>query len=56
MIEAYVTFKNGKRKGKKVYQKRYYITSLQQQAQRINLAVQTHWGIETKLHWVLYCV
>jgi len=53
MIEAYVTFKNGKRKGEHVYQKRYYITSLQQQAQRINLAVQAHWGIETKLHWVL---
>lgn len=53
MIEAYITFKNGKRKGEQVYQKRYYITSLEQQAQRINLAVQSHWGIETKVHWVL---
>lgn len=53
MIEAYVTFKNGKRKGEQAYQKRYYITTLEQQAPKINIAVQTHWGIETKVHWVL---
>ena len=53
MIEAYTTFKNGKRKGEQTYQKRYYITTLSQVAQRINLAVQTHWGIENKVHWIL---
>lgn len=53
LIESYVTFKNGKRKGENVYQKRFYISSLSQQAERINIAVQTHWGIETKVHWVL---
>jgi len=53
MIESYVTFKNGKRKGQSVYQKRFYITSLIQDAERINFAVQNHWGIETKVHWVL---
>ena len=29
------------------------ITSLNQDAERINLGVQAHWGIETKVHWVL---
>ena len=53
LIESYVTFKNGKREGEQAYQKRFYITSLGQDAERINHAVQTHWGIETKVHWVL---
>lgn len=53
MIESYVTFKNGKKEGEQMYQKRFYITSLEQDAQRINRAVQSHWGIETKVHWVL---
>lgn len=52
-IEAHVTYKNGKRKGEKDYQERYYISSLSQDAERINHAIQSHWGIETKLHWVL---
>ncbi len=53
MIEAYVTFKNGKKKGEQMYQKRFYITNIEQDAARINWAVQSHWGIETKVHWVL---
>ena len=53
MIEAYVTFKNGKKKGEQMYQKRFYITNLGQDAPRINWSVQSHWGIETKVHWVL---
>jgi len=53
MIEAYTTFKNGKRKGEHTYQKRYYISSVEQKAKPINIAVQTHWGIENKVHWVL---
>lgn len=52
-IEAYVTYKNGKKKGHQEYQERYYISSLAPLADRINHAVQSHWGIETKLHWVL---
>jgi predicted transposase YbfD/YdcC len=52
-IEAYTTYKNGKNKGKQTYEERYYISSLVQDAQKINLTVQAHWGIETKLHWVL---
>jgi len=52
-IQAYVTYKNGKKQGEQDYQCRFYITSLPQDAKLINKAVQTHWGIETKLHWVL---
>lgn len=52
-IEAYVTYKNGKQQGRQDFEERYYITSLAGQAQQINQAVRTHWGIETKLHWVL---
>ena len=52
-IEAYVTYKNGKQQGRQDFEERYYISSLGQQAQRINQAVRAHWGIETKLHWVL---
>lgn len=52
-IEAYITYKNGKKKGHQEYQERYYVTSLFQNAKKINHAVRAHWGIETKLHWVL---
>ena len=52
-IEAYTTYKNGKYQGRQDFEERYYISSLDQQAQRINEAVRAHWGIETKLHWVL---
>lgn len=52
-IEAYVTYKNGKHKGRQDYEERYYITSLDKQPDRINQAIRSHWGIETKLHWVL---
>lgn len=52
-IEAYGTYKNGKKQGHQEYQERYYIASLTPMADRINHAVQTHWVIETKLHWVV---
>lgn len=52
-IEAYTYYKNGKNQGKQVYEERYYISSLDPNAAQINKAVQAHWGIETKLHWVL---
>ena len=52
-IEAYVTYKNGKNVGKQTYEERYYISCLDQDAVKINHAVRSHWGIETKLHWVL---
>ncbi len=52
-IEAYVTYKKGKKKGKQHYEERYYISSIGQQAKQLNHTVQAHWGIETKLHWGL---
>lgn len=53
LVEAYVTYKNGKKEGKRVFERRYYISSLSVDAKKINYTVRSHWGIETKLHWVL---
>ncbi len=52
-IEAHVEYKNGKKAEHQAYETRYYISSVGQQAPKLNHAVQSHWGIETKLHWVL---
>jgi len=52
-IEAYVHYYNGKKKGQRVYEERYYISSLPPDAEQLNYAIKSHWGIETKLHWVL---
>ena len=32
---------------------RYYISSIQPEATRLNRAIRQHWGIENSLHWVL---
>ncbi len=32
---------------------RYYISSLESDAQRFLRATRSHWGIENRLHWVL---
>jgi len=34
-------------------EKRYYISSLESNAERFGKAVRTHWQIENSLHWVL---
>jgi len=39
--------------GKVSLETRYYISSLESHAGRLNEAVLTHWGIENSLHWVL---
>ena len=39
--------------GKQEHETRYYITSLQPEAKRLNAAIRQHGGIENKLHWVL---
>lgn len=39
--------------GKSEREIRYYITSLQPDAARLNAAIRQHWGIENKLHWAL---
>ena len=33
--------------------RRYFISSLESDAERLLCAVRTHWGIENKVHWVL---
>lgn len=39
--------------GQKSEEHRYYISSLENNAQRFATAVRAHWGIENSLHWVL---
>jgi predicted transposase YbfD/YdcC len=52
-VDTKFEYRNGKKKGQISQETRYYISSLEQDAQKINNAVRGHWGIETKLHWVL---
>lgn len=40
-------------KGRTTYQRRFYITSLSENARRITEAVRAHWSIENQLHWCL---
>lgn len=42
-----------KASGKTERETRYYISSLQPDAARLNQLIRQHWGIENKLHWVL---
>src|SRR6266567_4112965 len=39
--------------GKTEREIRYYISSLDPDARRLNSTIRQHWGIENKLHWVL---
>lgn len=39
--------------GKVSRERRYYLSSLGQDAQVMNAAIRTHWAIENGLHWVL---
>ena len=52
-IESNVFYKNGKKEGKTSFEERYYISSLAPDAARLNQTVRKHWGIETKVHWIL---
>lgn len=40
-------------KGKSTIERRYYLSSLPQNAKRFGEAVRGHWGIENCLHWTL---
>jgi len=40
-------------KGKTTIETRYYISSLQKNAQKFGESVRSYWGIENSLHWVL---
>lgn len=40
-------------KGKKSIERRYYLTSLKPNAEKIGHAIRSHWGIENTLHWQL---
>ncbi len=34
-------------------ERRYYLSSLEADAEKIGMAIRSHWGIENSLHWVL---
>lgn len=40
-------------KGRSTVERRYYISSLREKAERIGQTIRLHWGIENKLHWHL---
>lgn len=40
-------------KGQKTIQRRYYITSLAPEAEKLCQLIRSHWSIENKLHWQL---
>lgn len=48
MIESTVT-----KNGKTTTEERYYISSLDANAERISHAIRSHWAIENSLHWIL---
>lgn len=37
--------------GKKVIEKRYYISSLLRDIETFSEAIRSHWEVENKLHW-----
>ena len=39
--------------GKESVERRYYLSSLNNDAERFAKAVRGHWGVENSLHWVL---
>ena len=40
-------------KGQIAKEKRYYVSSLAANADRMNTIIRQHWGVENGLHWVL---
>lgn len=40
-------------KGKKTLEKRYHISSLKPDAERLGKAARSHWSVENNLHWQL---
>jgi predicted transposase YbfD/YdcC len=53
MIESTREAINGKKKGERSTEWRYYISSLRLDASDFNARVRAHWGIENSCHWVL---
>ena len=40
-------------KGKRTYERRYYISSLSTDPERLGLLIRRHWAIENEYHWHL---
>ncbi len=45
-----------KNTGEKSTEFRYYITSIKDDAKRLNEAIKSHWAIENNLHWCLHVI
>lgn len=52
-LHSQIYYKNGKNEGTEMTKIKYFITSLGTDASLIQESIRSHWGIETKLHWVL---
>ena len=50
-VESIREFKNSEKPNEK--STRYYISSLEKDAEYFQYAIRSHWGIENKLHWIL---
>ena len=50
-IESVREFKNSNKPQEKAF--RYYITSLEDNAEKHQEYIRSHWGVENKLHWTL---
>jgi len=52
MVE-YERFENGEQDGEQTTERRYYVSSLGPDAERLLEATRRHWHIENRMHWVL---
>lgn len=53
MVESTREMVNGKQKGERSTEWRYYISNLRLDASDFNSKIRGHWGIENSCHWVL---
>lgn len=53
MVESTREMVNGKNKGQRSTEQRYYISDLPAKPALLNRMIRAHWGIENNMHWVL---
>jgi predicted transposase YbfD/YdcC len=53
LVESTREMVNGKQKGERSTEWRYYISNLRLDASEFNRTIRGHWGIENSCHWVL---
>ena len=50
---GFVDYFRSEKEGKTTCERRYYISSLPNNAELLAKAIRGHWGIKNQLHWVL---